>query len=352
MTKEESAAVDRPESPEAGPETGSETASASLLEAANDTPRRIIIVHGKDFKPPAEPYFELAVEAMVQGMRRDYPDEVGKFEAVPKSLCYYGDLSNRLLNYIGKHYDEVLDLGDRRNALAQLTLIQKRKHFSLTRYDRLPGKTATSEFAVDLLAPLLAALGMSTPILARLNKDVHAYWSDPEEHGEAVLQRVIDVLEAALEARENVLLVSHGFGAVVAYDALWMLSHHDRYRDRFGGRKIDTWITLGAPLGDLLVRRRLRGAKQKGRLRYPTNVVSWHNISAEDDHTSHDNTLADDFRPMLKQRLVSSIRDYRAYNMAVRYGRSDPHASVGYYIHPRFAQIVAEWLNAVPLSLP
>ena len=87
------------------------------------------------------------------------------------------------------------------------------------------------------------------------------------------------------------------------------------------------------------------GAKNNGRSKYPCNVVTWHNLSAEDDYLCHDNTLADDFKPMLKQRLVSSIRDYKIYNMSVRYGKSNPHSSLGYYVHPRLSQIIVEWLG-------
>ena len=105
-------------------------------------------------------------------------------------------------------------------------------------------------------------------------------------------------------------------------------------------------MTLGAPMGDLMVRKKLLGADLKGRKRYPANVVTWNNVSAEDDYLCHDNTLADDFKSMLKHRLVSSIRDYKIYNMCVRYGRSNPHSSLGYYIHPRMSQIIVEWIKS------
>jgi hypothetical protein len=55
---------------------------------------------------------------------------------------------------------------------------------------------------------------------------------------------------------------------------------------------------------------------------------------------------------MLSLRLVSSIRDYRIYNLAVRYGRSNPHSSMGYLVHPRVAKIVADWLRHDDISLP
>jgi hypothetical protein len=55
--------------------------------------------------------------------------------------------------------------------------------------------------------------------------------------------------------------------------------------------------------------------------------------------------VSDDYKAMLKQRQISSIRDYRIYNMAVRYGRSNPHNLIGYLVHPRIAKIVNDWLT-------
>ena len=48
---------------------------------------------------------------------------------------------------------------------------------------------------------------------------------------------------------------------------------------------------------------------------------------------------------MLTQRQISSIRDYHIYNMAIRYGRSNPHNVLGYLVHPRVAKIVSDWLR-------
>jgi len=149
--------------------------------------------------------------------------------------------------------------------------------------------------------------------------------------------------------------VTHGTGSIVAYDALWQLSHEPGYCEACNALKLDLWVTLGAPLGDGMVRKQLLGARERGRMHYPTNVLAWHNVSAEDDYMSHDNTVADDFKAMLSQRQISSIRDYRVYNMAIRYGKSNPHNVLGYLIHPRVTKIVADWLRladgrALPLS--
>lgn len=311
----------------------------------NRSGRSLLLVHGRGFKPAAEHYFDFALAALATGMERDFPGDLDDYYGLNKRMCYYGDLANDVLRHHGKHFDEVLDIGDRRNALAQLKLLEKRKHFGVRRYDQLPGKTAVKEFAADVIVPLLAILGFSKPFIARESKDLAEYWYGASDYTESVRARVREKICEALDNNEKVMLMSHCTGSVVVYDVLWQLSHDEKYAAKYAGKKIDTWVTLGAPLGDSMVRRRLLGAKKKGREQYPGNIVTWHNVSAEDDYLCHDNTLADDFRPMLKQRLVSSIRDYNIYNLSVRYGKSSPQSSLGYYIHPRVAQIIAAWLK-------
>jgi len=279
------------------------------------------------------------------GIERDSPEIMDLFHGMHKRIAYYGDIGNKFLEENGKRYDEKLDVGDRRNALQSLSAIEKRKNFGVSRYDRLPGKTAIAEFAADLMAPLLASLGLSKRVFSRIAVDLVEYWNEKSDTGSRIRNRVRKAIYEATEGDNRVILISHGTGCIVTYDVLWQLSHDPEYKKQFEGKKIDLWLTLGAPLGDTTVIRKLLGSARKGLERYPSNIVSWHTVSAEDDYTSHDNTLADDFKQMLTQKQVSCIRDYRIYNLAVRYGKSNPHSSVGYLIHPRITQIVADWLR-------
>lgn len=307
--------------------------------------RQLIYVHGRDFKPPPEDLLDIVVAAISAGMERDCPDQLPAFHAIGKNLGYFGDLTNALLMSKGEHYDPLLDAGDRRNALTELRSLEKAKYFNVSRYDRLPGKTAVNEFTADIAAPILATLGLAGAVISKVAADLNEYWNDDSDFGSRIRERIRTPIMAALEQKQNVLLVSHGTGSIPTYDVLWQLSHHPDYAGRFADRKIDRWLTMGSPLGDTTVRRHLFGAGNRGRGAYPTNIMAWHNVSAEDDYCCHDNTLADDFREMLKLRLVSAIRDYRIYNLAVRYGKSNPHSSVGYLVHPRVARIVADWLG-------
>ncbi|MGH8193893.1 MAG: hypothetical protein ACREQ8_05745 [Woeseiaceae bacterium] len=323
------------------------------LDRYRERERTIIFVHGRDFKPPADELLDLTVTAVAAGIERDCYEMLDAFHAVDKRLAYYGDIGNAWLRAAGRQYDETLDLSDRRQALQEIRSLPKTKNFGVGRYDKLPGKNAIRELAADLAAPMLGSIGLAGPLIGAVAGEITAYWNPKSDFGARIRERVRTAITSALDEGRKIMLVSHGTGCVVAYDVLWQLSHHPDYVPRYGTCKIDQWLTLGSPLGDSTVRRRVFGSKTRGRGRYPSNVLAWRNVAAEDDYMCHDNSLRDDYAAMLKLKLVSSIRDYRIYNLAVRYGRSNPHSSLGYLIHPRVAKIVADWLRlSSPVSLP
>ena len=295
---------------------------------SEDEQRSLLLIHGHQFKPSAETYFDIAVEAIRTGLQRDYPSCVECFDRMPKDLAWYGDLNAQVLEANGKTYDEELDVGDRRNALRALSEITPRKKFGIRLYDQLPGKSALPEFFMDIGAPLLGAVGFRMPVIGRLAKDFAAYLED-KDYAEEARRRLRDKLCALMDRGDKIMLISHGTGSVIAYDVLWELS----------------------PLGDRVLQKRLLGAQEREESRFPSNVISWHNVSAEDDYTCYDNTLADDFKKMMVQKQVSAVHDYRIFNLAVRYGKSNPHSSVGYYIHPRLAKILSDWID-IPVSDP
>ena len=267
------------------------------------------------------------------------------FDRSQQDLAWYGDLNAEILRQRGRYYDESLDLGDRRHLLATLREIKARKKFGIGQYDRLTGKSAIAEACVNVLAPLLGSIGLFGVMLRRVCRDFARYFDRQSDYASTVRERLRERLCTMLDRGDRVMLISHGTGSVIAYDVLWQLSHDPRYKDRYSDKKIDSWLTLGSPLGDRNIRRRLLGAREKSLAKFPVNVIAWHNVAAEDDYMCHDNTLADDFKMMMKGRIISSVHDYRIFNLAVRYGKSNPHSSLGYYIHPRVSKILADWLQ-------
>ena len=316
-----------------------------MTEEEKSAQRSILIVHGGDFKPPEEVYLDEAATALHAGVRRDFPDHVEAFGKVGIELAYYGDIGNEYLRSKGRHYDEQLDIGDRRNALESLRKIPLRKKFGLQQYDKLRGKSAVPEAIADVASPLFGVLGLTTVLVSMVAKDFALYLSGNTEFTQQVRERVRSKLMEMLRRGDKVMLMSHGTGAAVAYDVLWQLSHGETYRDEFSASKIEVFVTLGSPISDDMIRRRLLGARRRATERFPTNIITWENVSAEDDYLCHDKTVANDLKAMMREHVISSINDYRVYNHAMRYGKSNPHCSLGYFIHPRVVKIVVDWIE-------
>lgn len=309
----------------------------------------LLVVHGRSFKPPADSLGDVTFAALRAGIERDYPQQLHRYDKVKTELAYYGDLSNEILTREGRRYDEQVDLGDRSNALANLRSIGARKRFGIRQYDLVPGKSALPEFFANIISPVCRLLGLTRFLVSRLAPDFAEYIAAESDYAEQVRGRVRDAMCELMDRGDRIMLITHGTGCFVAYDVLWQLSHEERFAEKYADAKIDTWITLGAPLGDNSMRKYLLGNKGEP-VSYPENVITWHNVSAEDDYVSHDNTLADDFKKMLEQRIVSTVQDYRVYNLAARYGKSNPHSSIGYYIHPRVSKIIVDWVEVPALE--
>jgi len=236
---------------------------------------------------------DLSIAALRSGIERDCPGLLDSFDAVKKRTAWYGDLNAEILQACGKHYDEKLDIGDRENVLTTLRDIKARKRFGIRQYDHLPGKSAIPEAVVGVAAPVAGAIGLSGPLIKSVMKDFARYFDRKSDYAMKVRERLRDQLCSLLDSGDRIVLLSHGTGSVVAYDVLWQLSHDPEFKDQYGDKKVELWMTLGAPLGDTNIRKRLLGAKEKAAAKFPLNVIAWYNVAAEDDYICHDNTMAD-----------------------------------------------------------
>lgn len=301
--------------------------------------KAIVLVHGHGPKPGASDLLALWRAALVAGLRRDHSDLVAGFEELPVTLSYYADAFPEIREGA---YNAELDLADRKRCLQTLAQLDKPKRFRRDAYEELPGKSSLKEFLADLGAPMLRSVGLGPAMLQKFIAEFGHYWQDDSEYPQAVQAPLMNDLTTLLEQRKDVLLISHCFGSIVAYDCLWRLSHHglDRKKGQIG-----TWLTLGSPLADDTVRARLLGQKRPREQRFPSNLVNWHNIAAEDDYVCHDETVANDFAALIGQRRISVLEDHLIYNLSIRFGRSNPHSSLGYLIHPKVSALVAQWLQ-------
>lgn len=145
-------------------------------------------------------------------------------------------------------------------------------------------------------------------------------------------------MRAASEMGRPTLLLAHSMGSVIAYESLWEMSHDGR-----DDLVLDMLVTMGSPLGQTYVQRRMLGHGRNGKERYPTNVRRWVNLAAVGDITAVDRVLADDFREMLNLGLVESIEDIEVFNAFRLDGALNEHAEYGYLINRVTADLVVRW---------
>ena len=150
-------------------------------------------------------------------------------------------------------------------------------------------------------------------------------------------------LRAAWEAGRPVLLAAHSMGSVIAYDALWEMS-----RDERDDLRVDLLLTMGSPLGQNFLQRRILGHDSSGPARYPDNIRRWVNLSAVGDMTAVDPYLRSEFGEMLELGLIESIEDIEIFNFYRHDGELNVHAEYGYLVNKVTAAAVADWWRQQP----
>ena len=147
-------------------------------------------------------------------------------------------------------------------------------------------------------------------------------------------------LRDAFRNNDDIMLIGHSLGTIIAYDVLWKFSYLGEYRD-IREHRLSHLVTFGSPLGNPIVQKRLKGGRLKGPRRYPTNVEVWSNVAAEDDYVCHDETIEDEYGSMRDTEII----DYPIYNLAVKNEKAHQHHATGYLIHPVVARLVHGWIT-------
>ncbi len=309
--------------------------------------KRILFIHGRNTKPEKQDLQKLWYGAVRAGLKRDYGAQaVQIFNRTNKKFVYYGNLSNEFLHETtGASIPDEIE--SRKETLTQLKQ-HKAADFSKSVYKKLEGKNALKEGLADTFSGVLSALRVGESLVSAVAPDMGHYWNREQYFGSDVRFELTKYLRQALKGNDQVMLVAHSLGTIVSYDCLWKFSHYGEYRHDYGNKKkVDLLVTMGSPLGDENVKKNLKGSASSGSHRYPTNINRWVNISAEDDFISHDSRLKNDFKDMVKYGLLKKpVQDiYPIYNLAVRNNKSNPHSSVGYLIHPKFSELLWEWIT-------
>jgi len=172
-------------------------------------------------------------------------------------------------------------------------------------------------------------------------RDLRRYVLNGNAIGDHTREMLKMPLRAANEAARPILLIAHSMGSVIAYDALWEMSHDGR-----DDAEVSLLLTTGSPLGQAYLQRQIFGHGQTGMDRYPTNIRRWINLAAVGDMTAIDPALKNDFNEMIELELLEDIEDIEVFNHFRLDGELNVHAEYGYLINEVTAGIVADWWRA------
>ncbi|MEM9710220.1 MAG: hypothetical protein AAF871_15700 [Pseudomonadota bacterium] len=339
--------------------------------------QRIIIIHGRSTKPAKRATANLLRDALLQGLDRvdrakgTTSKTRSKAERIRSGkikidYVYYGDINNAILAKADKTTKAkltdkdpdcdnapCLPVGQLPAALDALAAI---KRFDKRAYRKVLKENTDFRFiddaarAVSTLASILSASRFNEYVIKTGTADMGAYLMT-RAVGSEIRERLQNPLKRALKRGDDVCLITHSMGCMVAYDVLWKFSRMSEYRDvRDNGNRVARWITLGCPLGEAGVKANLYDANERnyrgGTDKHPKGIIRrWVNFAAQDDFISHDASMKDDYRAMTRYKFIDSISDYRLYNCFAQEGRSNPHKFFGYLVHPGVANVVAEWMK-------
>jgi hypothetical protein len=296
----------------------------------NDRTRPLIIyVPGLLPKPAPELHREALLRCLLTGVRRVDEDVARQIETSPGAF----DLVSWTYDFYREHRDMALDAAAIEAVIEQRGA-SKQDIAEATSWKRQLGRGAYA--LVDML-PFLIPHVASERVALHL-RDLRRYQGDVNGIA-AHMRRMLKMpLRAATEAHRPVLLIGHSMGSVIAYDSLWELSHVGR--DHV---KVDTFLTMGSPLGQRYMQKRILGAGKSGFDRYPNIIRRWINLSAVGDLTALDPYLVHDFGEMLELGLVGRIDDELMFTHFRLNGELNVHAEYGYFVNEKTAHTIIKW---------
>ncbi len=298
----------------------------------------VIYIPGLLPKPEPDLHREALLRCLHSGLRRvDAPvaDALGtsasNFEIVSWTYDFYGSHSD-----IGQDraaIDAVIEqAAPGRQDIAEASSWLRRLTRAIYRLgDLLP-----------FLIPHLASERMEVHL-----RDLMRYENNKNGIADQVRQRLKISLLAAAGSERPVLLIAHSMGSVIAYDSLWELCH-----EQGNPVQIDTFLTMGSPLGQRFMQRKLSGHERAGVDRYPGNIRRWKNLSAVGDLTAIDPWLANDFGEMVELGLVEAIDDDELFSYFRLDGELNVHSEYGYLVNAQTARVVADWWRSHDPYLP
>jgi hypothetical protein len=293
----------------------------------------LLYVPGLKAKPPPGIHRKELLRCLVEGIRRLDAETAQQIRDSEHAF----DIVGWNFDFYHEHRDIELDRAGIESVLKQQEASAEDKARAGTFKRRLLQWLYRAADRLPFLIPQIADENMQLHL-----RDLRRYVKNDNDIAEAARRLVKMPLRAAWQTGRPVLLIGHSMGSVIAYDALWQLSHESG-----DDLRVDLLLTMGSPLGMHYLQRRLQGCRESGARRFPANTRRWVNITAIGELTAIDMRLRNDYRHMIELGLVEDIEDYVVYNYFHQNGELNVHSEYGYLVNRTTAVVVRDWWRSV-----
>jgi len=138
--------------------------------------------------------------------------------------------------------------------------------------------------------------------------------------------------------KKKIVLIAHSMGSIIAYDVLTQVA---------SDIKIDTFVTVGSPLGIPVILGKIasenKTPRKNGKLTTPENVANhWFNFSDLEDKVAMHYKLRDHYEENSHHVRVLDKIVYNNYEIK---GEKNPHKSYGYLRTPELAEVIDGFLR-------
>lgn len=293
------------------------------------TIKHIVFVPGKNPKPRAAQHRELLWRTLVEGVRRADSHVAEALQPCREQF----HLTSWNYLYYHKYKDVTREIPwiD--------ALINKHGPTKQDILDANSWKVRVSGFILNLVDHIPVLIRFLPEDARSTDQEIRRYFNNSGNVAAEMRKLLKHILRPLLERQEPILLIGHSLGSVIAYDALWEMTHQEKMQG-----KVD-FLTIGSPLGMHYIQRYLMGMNGGRPKSYPGLIRHWINLSSEGDLVSLKRNLHDSFGAMLEQGLVESIEDHcqGIYNFFCTNEGLNSHRSFGYLVNPAVGSIIADW---------
>ncbi len=297
----------------------------------------VISIHGLSNKPSKELLEKWWKQSIAEGLKNVYQDDTPDFKF---ELVYWADVL----------YEKPLDesITDENNPLfidePYLKGLSRRKYTATEKKEKV-NKSILHFFSRFLLNKDLSInySYITDVIVHKYYRDLEAYYYRKKEGVQAdvyikdlIRKRLIRVLKKY--EHDEILLLAHSMGSIIAYDVLF--AHSKEFN-------INTFVTFGSPLafpvvlGKIAEEIKVEHADLQ-KLRTPESVKSkWFNFSDIDDKVAIYDQLANDFD---ENNLGVKVVDFEVYNDYRINKKRNAHKSFGYLRTEEIAKVIFEFV--------